>query len=220
MKNNVIIKTTLIISILAVSFAMIWFILGSTACFQRNMDVVENVTLISVWLPALALVVLAVFILKKGWLPITVTAKTGLIIAITVASLFFAITLIRTTTLHGWIKEKVDEDYIQITEDEKYEYRLELVNMFQRNSYARIYIKNIADGKEVKIPLDIPTKEKYVLSGGKDYMTNPDPDNLPVWTKMMPTDEDGVYILTTTGIFDREDTYCFTIDLVKSQMGT
>lgn len=207
-----IIKIIWILSAITVSLSMIWFLIGSTACFQRKFDLVRTVVFLVVWLPAFSLVILSVLALKKGWFPVNVLGRIGMVVAVIVLSLIFVTTLIRNTSMYGWIKESVVKDYTQTTIDEKYEYRLELVNVFQRNSYARIYIKNIVNGEETTMPLDIPIKEKNVIIGGEGYISS-ETDVLLVWSKMMPSDAEDIYILTTTDFFDRESSYCFRIDM-------
>ncbi len=207
-----IIKIIWTISIIAVSLSMIWFLLGSTACFQRKVDLVSTVVFLVVWLPAFSFVILSVLIFKKGWVPVNVLSRIGLVIAVIVISLVFIITLIRHTSMYGWIKENVIKDYTQSTIDKKYEYRLELVNMFQKNSYARIYIKDIKNYEETKIPLDIPTREKSVIIGGEEYMIS-ETDVLLVWSKLVPSETEDIYVLTTTETFDEGKIYRFQIDM-------
>ena len=75
--------------------------------------------------------------------------------------------------------------------------------MFQKNSYARLRMKDIETGEETKIPLDIPTEEIIVLFSESDM----------VWSKLTPTDTENIFVFTTTELFDSENTYCFQIDV-------
>ena len=112
----------------------------------------------------------------------------------------------------GWPGEIVLRDYMQTTADGKYEYRVEIINPFQRNGYVRLYVKELTTAEETIILLDIPIKDKAVIVGGEDYVT-PGPNDLPVWSALEPTSSPSVYVLTTTGMFDREKVYSFLIDM-------
>ncbi|MCQ6557321.1 hypothetical protein NNL21_01280 [Paenibacillus mendelii] len=56
---------------------------------------------------------------------------------------------------------------MQKTADGQYEYQVELINLFQRNSYARLYLKNVNTAEETRIPVDLAVNEIKGLSVGK-----------------------------------------------------
>lgn len=191
---------------------MLYYLIGSTAFFQRNIDLIRTVVLFAVGGPVFVFIILSVLALKKDWFPTQFVGKISLLIIIIIFSLISITTLFRYTNPHGWIKENVLKDYTQTTIDNKYEYRLELVNLFQKNSFARIYIKDISNDYETKISLDIPVCEKEVIIGGEGY-TNSDLNIYGVWSELTPSDTKGIYVLTTTELFDRENSYCFQINI-------
>ncbi|GKU78189.1 hypothetical protein L3i20_v225860 [Paenibacillus sp. L3-i20] len=69
----------------------------------------------------------------------------------------------------GWLEEEVTTDSLQITSDNTYEYQLELINLFQKNSHARLYLKSTSTDEEIRIPLNIPVKEIVVLFVEENY---------------------------------------------------
>ena len=210
MKN--VTKIIWLISIVSVSLSMLYYLIASTAFFQRNIDLIRTVVLLVVGVPAFVFIFLSVLALKNNWFPTQFVGKISLLIVIITFSLISVTAFLRFTTPYGWIKENVLKDYTQTTIDKKYEYRLELVNLFQRNSYARIYIKNMSNDYETKISLDIPVHEKEVIIGGEGY-TNSDLNIYGVWSELTPSDTKGIYVLTTTELFDRENSYCFQINI-------
>ena len=210
MKN--VTKIIWLISIVSVSLSMLYYLIGSTAFFQRNIDLIRTVVLFAVGGPVFVFIILSVLALKKDWFPTQFVGKISLLIIIIIFSLISVTTLLRYTNPHGWIKENVLKDYTQTTIDNKYEYRLELVNLFQKNSFARIYIKDISNDYETKISLDIPVCEKDVIIGGEGY-TNSDLNIYGVWSELTPSDTKGIYVLTTTELFDSENSYCFQINI-------
>lgn len=56
--------------------------------------------------------------------------------------------LITVFSTQGWLTEKITSDSLKITADNKYEYRVELINVFLINSHARLYVKVLHLGKK------------------------------------------------------------------------
>lgn len=102
--------------------------------------------------------------------------------------IILSITLFRNVNTSGWLHEHITTDTLQVTEDGKYEYQLELINALQNNSYSRIYLKNVYIGEETRIPLDMPINKIKGLSIKESYY----------WTKLEPTSNIDTYILETT----------------------
>jgi len=87
------------------------------------------------------------------------------------------------------VNEKIESDSVKVTVDKKYEYRIDLINLFQRNSHARLYLKDLGSGKETYIPVDIQTSKIVGLVVGK----------VNHWVMLEPTDNSfQQYILYTT----------------------
>lgn len=90
--------------------------------------------------------------------------------------------------VEGWFKDTIRSDTLKNTTDQRYEYRIDLVNLFQKNSYATLYLKNTASGEEKNIPIDIQTKK--ITGIGIKEINN--------WGTLEPTDIFSLYILSTT----------------------
>ena len=205
------IKCIWLISSIAVLLSLVWYLLCATACFQRRIDLITTVILMMVWMPALGFVIASFLGVKRGWIPRSAFLKVLLLVAVVALSVFFTSFFIRNSNVNGWLIEYVEEDYSQTTSDGKYEYRLELVNLFQRNSYARLYAKNLATGEEITIPLNIKTPNIIVIMKGKGSVY-PEPETPSVWSVLTPTDTEFVYVLTTTEMLDRDEIFVFEID--------
>ena len=189
-----------IVSVIIVAISMLWYLFGTTAFFQRNIDLVMTVVYVFVWFPAFLYVAVSLVCIAKGFFPVTPARQTVLaIFVMLVAFVFFFSLFVPVFTrgyVAGWLTESVVRDSIQTTSDLKYEYHLVLINVFQRNSRARLHIKNILTGVETYIPLDMHTREiRWFTTPRSGHLEE---ENLwRAWTRMYPTDDENIYILTT-----------------------
>lgn len=169
--------------------ALTVFILGTTALFQRYFDLIHTVLLVLYGIPCLGGVLVFSGLLFKKWQP---SNKHGYGLVITGISIviIFSVLLVRNTPVSGWLVENVNSDTLKKTADQQYEYRLDLVNLFQKNSEARLYTRNIKTGEEQLIDLAIDTDS---LTG----LFNIESDIEKDWVIMHPN-EDGYYYLITT----------------------
>lgn len=180
-------RLLLIAVIISSVSSCVWFLLGSTAYFQRGMDIIGISFFWGSAVPVLLLVGLFTILLIKGWTPTNggqyVVVFLGLLI-----SILISVTLIQSVSTHGWANEKIESDSVKVTADNKYEYRIDLINLFQKNSHARLYLKHSGSGTEAYIPIDIQTR-KIVGLGVK---------KVNHWVMLEPTDTASEYILYTT----------------------
>ncbi|RAP24774.1 hypothetical protein C2W64_02781 [Brevibacillus laterosporus] len=149
--------------------AIIWFALGSTANFNRGVDLVTTVIMIVIGVPAIILFAISLLIFfakggdlngwKKFFAPYLITSMC-----------FTSLILFLNVNTNGWLTENVRSDLQQRTTDNRYEYCIELVNIFQKNSSARLYLKNIQTSEEIRIPLNLPTNEIQGLSTKKYFI--------------------------------------------------
>ena len=192
------IKIIWITAVVVVSISMLWFLLGTTAFFQRGIDLVTAAYYIVAWAPALLLVGLLILLLKKGWIPNNIFLQIVLTLVIIALSVFISKTLFQNVNTTGWLTQRVmKNDVVQITADGKYEYQIELINLFQRNSSARLYVKYMATGEEITIPLDIQTRQIRAIT--RPAVTYSEESRLShAWAKLTPSETENVYILTTT----------------------
>jgi hypothetical protein len=178
----------LLIAVIVLSAtSFVWYLLGSTAYFQRGMDIIGTAIFFGVGIPVLLLAILFTTLIIKGWNPTSGVAYAGYFSGLALLTLL-SISLIQSVSTHGWANEKIESDSLKITADEKYEYRIELVNLFQRNSHAQLYLKDVDSGEEMYIPIDIQTR-KIVGLGVK---------KVNHWVMLEPTDNLSRYTLFTT----------------------
>lgn len=180
-------RLLMIVVILFSTSSLVWFLLGSTAFFQRGMDIIGTTYFWGAAVPVLLFDGLFTLLLIKGWNPKSgeqyVAISIGLIISILLSA-----ALIQSVNAHGWANEKIKSDSIKITADNKYQYRIDFINLFQRNSHARLYLKDVGSGEEIYIPVDIQTSKIVGLRVSK----------VNHWVMLEPTDTSSQYILYTT----------------------
>ncbi|WP_199616628.1 hypothetical protein [Paenibacillus alkalitolerans] len=177
---------TVVLILFSIS-SLIWFFVGSTAYFQRMMDIIGTTILIGAGVPVLVLAILYTILSVKGWTPTSSAVYVGFFSGLLLLTLLSA-SLIHSVNSHGWMKEKIASDTLKITEDGKYEYRIELINLFQRNSRAQLYLKDVGSGEEKYIPVDIQTRK--IAGLGVKKVNN--------WVVLEPAGTSSRYILYTT----------------------
>ncbi|HHY14241.1 MAG TPA: hypothetical protein GX526_06355 [Thermoanaerobacterales bacterium] len=217
MKN--ILKTIWKLAIILTSTALIWFLLGSTAFFQRfYFDLVEFAYFISVWVPTLVLMITFIFLIKKGWIPRNLILQVVITIIILIVSISVSTALFKNTTLYGWIIKQTRIDYVQVTDDGKYEYQLALTNLFQRNSYARLLVTDVSTDDEMIIPIKIRTKEISGITVPSKTVPKREEPPLPsfVWCTLNATDKEAIYMFTTTKYL-KESIEMFEINMDKKK---
>lgn len=180
-------RILLIAIIIFSASSFVWFLLGSTAYFQRGMDILGTTYLWGAGIPVLLFAILFTILLIKGWTPTSGIDYVGICVGIVIVTLLSS-ALIQSVSTHGWANEKIKSDTLKITADEKYEYRVDLINLFQRNSRARLYLKDVSSGEETYIPIEIQTRKIVGLRVSE----------VNHWVKLEPTDNASVYILYTT----------------------
>ncbi|MED1782885.1 hypothetical protein P4V43_13770 [Brevibacillus fortis] len=179
-----------VITVLVNLSGVIWFVLGSTANFQRGMDLISTVLLLYLGIPSIILVVVSSFLLLKKWSPSRWWEFIGVLI-IVISLLLLTPHLYKNVETSGWLTEKIRTDSIQQTPDGRFEYCMELINLFQKNSSARLYLKNTETLEEIRIHLEFPTKEITGVSWG----------DVNYFVKLEPTTNSNIYILNTTEEF-------------------
>jgi hypothetical protein len=179
------IKIPWILAIIFNLVSMIWFLLGTTAKFQRSLDLVGTVTLIFCWIPSLLIVYLSINALIKESPPTNFR-----VLILVIVLLFLAVNLFKAVNTAGWLYDDITSDPIKTTTDGNFEYRTELVNLFQKNSRAQLFLRNVSNGQEVYIPLEVNTNEIHVIgiSSTEDWM----------WAVLSKSNIPDHYELTTT----------------------
>jgi hypothetical protein len=159
----------------------------SNGFFSARIDILGTTYLWGVGIPVLLFVILFTTLFIKGWTPTSGIDYVGIFVGL-VLTMLISVALILSVNTHGWAKEKIRSDTLKISADGKYEYRVDLINLFQKNSHARLYLKDISTGHEEYIPTDIQTRKiKTLAVGGVNH-----------WVKLEPMDNTSYYILSTT----------------------
>lgn len=166
--------------------AVVWFVIGTTANFQRSMDLVSTVVLIYFGIPSVIMILISVVLFFKRWQPTTLWEMIGVSVLM-ICMVALSPTLFKNVNTSGWLSERVITDTLQITNDGKYEYNLELINLFQRNSHARLYMKDRFTNEEFRIPLDLQVRKIHGISIGEKVH----------WISLEGTTEVNKYILST-----------------------
>ncbi|MCM3038094.1 hypothetical protein M3201_00045 [Paenibacillus motobuensis] len=185
-------RTIWIAAIIVNGLSIVWFLFGTTANFQRALDLTGRLTLIFFWLPSLILVLLSIWLLHKRWDPLGGFGY-GIVAFLIFLLLIFSCPLFEGVRTSGWLYEDVRADPTRLTMDGKLEYHLEIVNLYQRNSRERLFVKLISTGEEKNIPLDINATEADGLSIGRSHWG---------WVTMLPTEIPNQYLLNTTEYLD------------------
>jgi hypothetical protein len=170
--------------------AVVWFVIGTTANFQRSMDLVSTVVLVYFGVPSVIMILISLVLFSKRWLPTTLWEIIGVSVLM-ICMLALSPTLFTNVNTSGWLSEKVMTDTLQITDDGKYEYNLELINLFQRNSHAKLYMKDRFTNEEFRIPLDLQVKKIRGISIEEKVH----------WISLEETTEVNKYILFTNSKF-------------------
>lgn len=181
------IKWLVVLIIIFSALSFVWFLLGSTAYFQRGMDIVGTTYVLLVGIPCLLGTILYTLFLIKGVYPTRGVHHIGFLLGLVILIILSTI-LIYGVNSSGWAKDKIESDSLKITVDGKYEYCINLINLFQRNSKAELYLRDVGTGEEKIIPVDIHTRRIKTLAVGK--VNN--------WVTLEPTTEPSRYNLSTT----------------------
>ncbi len=180
-------KIIWIVPILINIGALIWFILGSTGGLQRGHDILATATLVIFGVPSIIIVLISLTYIWQGWAPFNgIKYIVSAILMVTL--LFFSYYMVDGTPTRGWLYDDVRSDPVRLTSDHKYEYRIDLINPFQRNSREQLHLKNVSTGKEINIPIVLrKNREPYLSGSGDDW----------AWAILKPTEIPYKYKLST-----------------------
>ncbi|KAF6637385.1 hypothetical protein [Paenibacillus polymyxa] len=187
MKMPIWFKIIWIVPILINIGALIWFILGSTGGLQRGHDILATATLVIFGVPSIIIVLISLTYIWQGWAPFNgIKYIVSAILMVTL--LFFSYYMVDGTPTRGWLYDDVRSDPVRLTSDHKYEYRIDLINPFQRNSREQLHLKNVSTGKEINIPIVLrKNREPYLSGSGDDW----------AWAILKPTEIPYKYKLST-----------------------
>ena len=194
-------KVIWVLAIAVNSIALLVFYLGATAFRSRAPGTDWGFYLFVVGSFMVILIIISIVCLIFGWLPrgeISQAVMIGVIIFITCLNIFLAPLPFEED---GWTTERVHtlmrsggdgEILVHTTEDGKYEYFLELVNPSQRNSRARLFVRDMATSEEIRIPLDFKNERLRARLASTLNEEN-------AWAYLVPSETSPfIYVLTTT----------------------
>ncbi|WP_147384571.1 hypothetical protein [Paenibacillus sp. 1011MAR3C5] len=72
---------------------------------------------------------------------------------------FLAIQLYKSVEIEGWLINAVSSEPVKTTSDGLLDYRLELINLYQKNSHVRLFIHDNRTGQDFYIPIDAKASE-------------------------------------------------------------
>lgn len=178
-----------ICSIILSTLSLIWFVCGATVFFQRSLDLIATIILIGLGIPTLLLILLSLALILKRWSPTSKQKHISLWVMILVTTTLSLI-LIRVVHTEEWLNDRILSDPLRMTKDGKYEYRTELVNLFQKNHHERIYFQNTETGEESYLSIKLINDRIHGIGVPSD-------DNW-AWSYIYPTDDPDQYELITT----------------------
>lgn len=177
-----------IMSVLISSASIVWFFFGTTANFQRSVDLGGRITFVVFWFPSIVFVLVSIYLLLKKWM-LPGAIGYGIVGLLILVHLVLSIPLIEGVNTNGWIKQSVQSDPNKLTSDQELEYRIEIVNFRQKNNYELLRIKQVRTGEELLIRVDIDANQSKGISRGGDNWS---------WAIMSPTENPDIYLLRTT----------------------
>lgn len=144
------------------------WVFNTTAGFNRQLDLLDTVAIIFFVGPLALTAVLSTIHLvgarKNPEEPLSI--GLAVILSLIMIPLSIAVN-------PGPVHESVFADSMRPTDDGLFEYRLELVNLFQRNVTARLFVRDLTTLEEFHIPLSIPRVDEIGSIGlphGREFL--------------------------------------------------
>ena len=200
-----ILKIAIIVSTAFSGSLYMLFLLSRTAFFQRGIDLVTTAEIIFIWFPVLAAAICLIVLLAMGNVGKS-KKQTVLQIVLVCFITLVSISMIGSVARFGLATEHISADSLSVTSDERFEYRTELVNLFQHNASIRLFIRDLETGEEHIIPLssyiDMQTIRSLTTPGIGDYF----------FIYMYATECAGVYNLYTTRSFSIQQSWTIALN--------
>ncbi|OWA37568.1 hypothetical protein B9G55_05820 [Saccharibacillus sp. O16] len=168
------------------AFSAVWMILGLTANFQKPIDLVGTVSLILIGIPLIAASVICLYFCFSRRVSINLTVRM-VVIVVSMVVLGVAWPTLNGIPKEGWLRESITTDVIKTTADQQYQYRIEFINLYQKNQHSRLFIKSLESAEETRIAIDLPMSE---INGLIESHAD--------WVTLTPTDSTDIYHLSTT----------------------
>jgi len=135
---------------------------------------------------ALAVFISAIYIARKRTNKEGSISRPFVIVACLVIIPLSAVVVFHPRVRTEPIGDFIHSDTLRPTDDGLFEYRLDLINLFQRNARARLFVRDLTTGEEMYIPLRISVRGVGVISTpGGNFLR----------ARMVQGELDGQYIL-------------------------
>ncbi|MCL2674341.1 MAG: hypothetical protein FWE92_03305 [Defluviitaleaceae bacterium] len=182
---------------------LLYFWIGSTV-INPSAGTSWGFYFILIGIPLIIIMIISVIIIVLGGAPdniITQLILIAAIILVTYVNISWGPIPIR---IDGWLPERIYTiSSIQTTDDEKYEYSLEIT---QRNNSVRLFVINVATSEETRIPINVSNEIVAILL---DSTIN---ESL-LWSRLFASaDSNSIYYLAIIELLNGQIKY-FEIDI-------
>lgn len=103
---------------------VLWFVFGATANFQRGIDLISTVILLTHVIPSIILIIVSIYWLAKRRAAIN-EIKVSIVMILNLFMIALTPSMFKYVNTSGWLTEKITRDTVQLTADGKYEYQIE-----------------------------------------------------------------------------------------------
>jgi len=156
--SKILYASLIILTLLGLS-SVLWWLYGATNGFNRGIGLHSLAGLLYFIAPlALTILISIIYLIRKGTNPeggVSVLIVSAICLVITSLSI---VVVFHPNVRSEPVRDFIHSDTLRPTHDGLFEYRLDLVNLFQRNASARLFVRDLTTGEEVYIPLRISVR--------------------------------------------------------------
>ncbi len=180
-------------------------IIAATANFQRKMDLLSRFVLCSVGIISAILIITSIAGLFSK--RVNRSAPSTFISAIIISALLLMLIPFNIHAVdsqkQGWIYDQVHSDPLRYTTDGVYTYKIELVNISNRDRSTRLYVQNNLTKEAWRMDVPVQYGKDEILTFGHGEWS---------WGKLVPGQNADEYELMTTSLLDAPVQH-FKVDL-------
>lgn len=167
----------------------IYFFIGATAYFQRDLGMLGTLTLYYIVVPSNIVIIASLIMIRREWagfkpLHYCIAILACVLLLTLCSNLYYGV------DPKGWLYDDIFSDEVNLTSDGKYEYCIRLVNQGQSNRYEQLFVRNVHTSEEKYILIQLNEGKEIWWSGRLTL------------TLLKPTDESDIYILETTDVIN------------------
>ena len=164
------------------TLAILRWIYGMTSGFNRIPDLIQTILIVIAVVPLLAMVIISIAFTAS----VKTSKKETRYVAPIVLGVFTALIAGYILSIPMNTDDRVVGDTMRPTDDGLFEYRVEIINPFQRNTRIRVLVREESSQEEILIYLNIPARE---IGGHTDISGN------TIWARMESLGMEGQYVL-------------------------